>query len=179
MNNVHWAPATGRVRILGCDEAVEELHPEDGVEPDHVVVVLGWDNDIAVYGTKGELQELIMRLQDQVERLALPAALSEGREGCFEEARDEVDGSRFDPVCPCGNHPATTGFCFAGRDGAVHGHDEPPEGWSDHQTMGCPECGRFYRQGERDERGYPVAGICPVGRSVDDAGGAVARRVEK
>ncbi|WP_308820221.1 hypothetical protein [Pseudonocardia alni] len=168
MNNVHWAPAAGRVRILGCDEAIEVLRPEDGIGSNEVVAVLGDDDDIAVYGTRDELRELIARLQDQVERLALPAARNGGQGEYFEEAWDEVDGSRFDPVCPCGNHPATTGFCFAGRDGAVHSHDEPPESWVDHQTMSCPECGRFYRQNERDERGYPVAGVRPVGRSVDD-----------
>ena len=35
--------------------------------------------------------------------------------------------------------------------------------------MGCPECGRFFRQVEHDERGYPVAGFRPVDRSVDIA----------
>ncbi|MBN9801385.1 hypothetical protein DMP15_29790 [Pseudonocardia sp. UM4_GMWB1] len=169
MNNVHWVLATGRVRTLGCDEATEALRPAEELGLDEAVLVIGDDDDIAVHGTKDELQAMLTRLQDQVEQITLAAAPRGEQVEYVEEAWDEVHGSRFDPVCPCGNEPAGSGFYFADRDGTAHSFDDPPEGWRDHQTMGCPECGRFFRQVEHDERGYPVAGFRPVDRSVDIA----------
>ena len=69
MNNVHWASATSGIRTLGRDEATEALRPEVELEPDEAVVVIGGDDDIAVYGTKGELQAMLTQLQSQLERL--------------------------------------------------------------------------------------------------------------
>ncbi|MEV1295384.1 hypothetical protein [Pseudonocardia sp. NPDC049635] len=67
-----------------------------------------------------------------------------------------------DTQCPCGNEVCGgEGFCFAHQDGTPHSLDAPPRGWQNHQTMACPQCGRFFRQTEHDERGYPVAGVRP------------------
>lgn len=98
----------------------------------------------------------------------------------FEEPWSEEFGCRNDVTCPCGNDTRFGGFYFADRDGAARSFDAPPEGWQSHQTMGCPDCGRFYRQVEHDERGYPVAGFRPVDRLVDIAYAATyAREQEK
>lgn len=169
MNNVHWAPATGGIRTLGCGEAIEALRPADGLDPDEVVVVIGDNNDIAVHGTKDELRAMLTRVQGQIEQLNPTVGRSGGRIEYFEESWDEVGGGRFDATCPCGNEPCASGFYFADRDGSAHSFDDPPQGWQDHQTMGCPDCGRFYRQVDHDEYGYPVAGYRPVDRLTDIA----------
>ncbi|SFO35837.1 hypothetical protein SAMN05216207_104712 [Pseudonocardia ammonioxydans] len=169
MNNVHWAPATGGIRTLGRGEAIEALRPADGLGPDEAVVVIGDNNDIAVHGTKDELRAMLTRLQGQVEQLAPTVDLPGGRVEYFEEGWDEVWGGRFDATCPCGNAACSSGFYFADRDGSAYSFDDPPQGWQGHQTMGCPDCGRFYRQVEHDERGYPVAGCQPVDHRIDIA----------
>lgn len=88
----------------------------------------------------------------------------------FEEAWDEGAGVSCDASCPCGNDISFgSGFYFAHRDGFAHSFVDPPEGWGAHQTMGCPDCGRFFRQIDHDERGYPVAGYQVVDRRIDMA----------
>jgi hypothetical protein len=67
--------------------------------------------------------------------------------------------------CLCGNNPELAGFHCSypnGKPGGspedIHSYGWPPEGWEEHQTITCGECGRFGRQTEMDS----VTGAIPV-----------------
>lgn len=70
-----------------------------------------------------------------------------------------ADGYLDAPACPCGNQANLSGFSPSTPDGAIAEDDWPPEGWEQHQTVTCRDCGRYFRQTTPPTAaGFPVAG---------------------
>lgn len=49
-----------------------------------------------------------------------------------------------DPVCPCGNTSHLSGLYPADEHGLIASDGAPPPNWTQHRTVGCPDCGRYF-----------------------------------